>query len=299
MINLEQYLYERKSFINNQLNKLMPLASTFPSIIHEAMRYSIFAGGKRLRPILTMASAETFGCSYKNASVYKTACAIELIHTYTLVHDDLPAIDNDDYRRGNLTCHKKYDEATAILAGDALLTFAFEILSSIKIEENDSNITPFKNIYYIAKCIGSQGVIGGQVIDIMSEDKIIDEETLKYIHSNKTAELFKAAIVSGGVLGGCDQRELTALENFAYYFGLAFQISDDILDIEGSTAEIGKNTGSDLKNKKATYPSLYGMEKSKDLAQKSILNAVETLETLGNKADILKAITSYTIARSG
>lgn len=297
-MNLEKYLQEKKSFIDKQLDELLPSASTFPNIIHEAMRYSIFAGGKRLRPILTIASAETCGGDFRNASVYKTACAIELIHTYTLIHDDLPAIDNDDYRRGQLTCHKKFDEATAILAGDALLTQAFELLSSIETEEGNAKFASLKNIHYIAKCIGSQGVIGGQVIDIISEDKTVDEESLEYIHFKKTAELFKAAIISGGVLEGCDQKELTALENFANYYGLAFQITDDILDIEGNSEKMGKNIGSDLKNKKATYPSLYGIEKSKDMARSALLKAMESLVIFGEKADTLKAIASYTINRS-
>ncbi|MDK2986401.1 MAG: geranylgeranyl diphosphate synthase, type [Clostridia bacterium] len=295
-MDLQLYLQEKRNYINSVLDKILPPETTYPESIHKAMRYSVFAGGKRLRPILTIAAAEACGGSADN--VIEAACALELIHTYTLIHDDLPAMDDDDYRRGKLTCHKVFGEAIAILAGDALLTYAFQILARASLENKVNNNINLENILYIAKSVGSQGLIGGQVVDLESENKSLNEDILNYIHKNKTAALFKAAIKTGGVVAGANEEMLAALDDYAQFYGLAFQITDDILDIEGDSKEIGKSVGSDEKNNKLTYPSLYGIEKSKTMAEDNINKAIESLAIFGTKAEALCEIAKYTLKRT-
>lgn len=236
--------------VDKALNEYLPAAEVYPSTIHEAMRYSVFAGGKRLRPILTIAAAEAVGGSMEQ--VMPVACALELIHTYSLVHDDLPAMDNDDFRRGRPTNHKVYGEAMAILVGDALLTQAFEVIAgtAVKVSPDKVNQVTLE----IARAAGSLGLIGGQVVDTLSEDQVIDGQVLEYIHRHKTGALFRVAVRAGAILSGASAEELAALTTYAEQMGLAFQIKDDLLDIEGDEAKIGKPVGSDVKNKKPPIP---------------------------------------------
>ncbi len=290
--DLKKYLKRQQELVNNSLDGFLSEEKQYPSEIHTAMRYSVFAGGKRLRPILTIAAAEAVGG--KAEEVIKAACAIELIHTYSLIHDDLPAMDNDDYRRGKLTCHKAYGEALAILAGDALLTYAFEMLADI-----DSSKHTLRVIKEIAQAAGSRGMIGGQVIDILSENNLRGNasEALDYIHAHKTGALFRAAIRSGGLLAGAEEKQLTSLTSYARCFGLAFQITDDILDVEGNSDELGKPVGSDEKNKKLTYPAIYGLEVSRKMAADNIKEALEQISIFGVKALPLVSIAQYTLSR--
>ncbi|AEF94944.1 Polyprenyl synthetase [Desulfotomaculum nigrificans CO-1-SRB] len=279
--------------VDKALNEYLPAAEVYPSTIHEAMRYSVFAGGKRLRPILTIAAAEAVGGSMEQ--VMPVACALELIHTYSLVHDDLPAMDNDDFRRGRPTNHKVYGEAMAILVGDALLTQAFEVIAgtAVKVSPDKVNQVTLE----IARAAGSLGLIGGQVVDTLSEDQVIDGQVLEYIHRHKTGALFRVAVRAGAILSGASAEELAALTTYAEQMGLAFQIKDDLLDIEGDEAKIGKPVGSDVKNKKATYPALYGLEKAREMAARAAAEAVAALEIFGPKAEFLRSIMHFIINR--
>jgi geranylgeranyl diphosphate synthase type II len=243
--------------INNRLHTYLNIK--YPDIISEAMRYSVFAGGKRVRPTLALLSTKALGSDFNKTIPF--ACALEMIHAYSLIHDDLPAMDNDDYRRGKLTNHKVYGEAVAILAGDALLNTAYEIMTDYALESVDIN--SLKAMSKIAKASGIDGMIGGQVVDILSDGKIIEKEILTYIHENKTAALIKAAMASGAIMAGADDEIVRQFELSGYYLGMAFQIKDDILDVEGNASELGKSIGSDAKNHKNTYVSLYGMERAK------------------------------------
>ncbi|WP_250227640.1 polyprenyl synthetase family protein [Anaeropeptidivorans aminofermentans] len=243
--------------INNRLYTYLDIK--YPDIISEAMRYSVFAGGKRVRPALALLSTKALGSDFNKTIPF--ACALEMIHAYSLIHDDLPAMDNDDYRRGKLTNHKVYGEAVAILAGDALLNTAYEIMTDYALESVDIN--SLKAMSKIAKASGIDGMIGGQVVDILSDGKIIEKEILTYIHENKTAALIKAAMASGAIMAGADDEIVRQFELSGYYLGMAFQIKDDILDVEGNASELGKSIGSDAKNHKNTYVSLYGMERAK------------------------------------
>ncbi len=243
--------------INNRLHTYLDIK--YPDIISEAMRYSVFAGGKRVRPTLALLSTKALGSDFNKTIPF--ACALEMIHAYSLIHDDLPAMDNDDYRRGKLTNHKVYGEAVAILAGDALLNTAYEIMTDYALESVDIN--SLKAMSKIAKASGIDGMIGGQVVDILSDGKIIEKEILTYIHENKTAALIKAAMASGAIMAGADDEIVRQFELSGYYLGMAFQIKDDILDVEGNASELGKSIGSDAKNHKNTYVSLYGMERAK------------------------------------
>jgi geranylgeranyl diphosphate synthase type II len=243
--------------INNRLYTYLDIK--YPDIISEAMRYSVFAGGKRVRPTLALLSTKALGSDFNKTIPF--ACALEMIHAYSLIHDDLPAMDNDDYRRGKLTNHKVYGEAVAILAGDALLNIAYEIMTDYALESVDIN--SLKAMSKIAKASGIDGMIGGQVVDILSDGKIIEKEILTYIHENKTAALIKAAMASGAIMAGADDEIVRQFELSGYYLGMAFQIKDDILDVEGNASELGKSIGSDAKNHKNTYVSLYGMERAK------------------------------------
>ena len=258
-----------------------------------AMEYSLMAGGKRLRPILLMAAADAVnGTGEKFLTV---ATSIEMIHTYSLIHDDLPAMDNDDYRRGKLTNHKVFGEATAILAGDALLTLAFEVMTR---QENISAEILLKVVQEMSTAAGASGMVGGQSIDLESENKKIDMATLQKMHLGKTGALFKAAIRSGAILAGANSHQLDALTIYAEKFGLAFQITDDILDVTGDEKNLGKPTGSDAKNNKSTYVSLTSLETAKNLAQKAVDDAVEALKDFGAEADFLRELVKYLIGRN-
>lgn len=293
--SVEQKIKDRIQLINNALDQFMPRADLNPAIIHEAMLYSVNAGGKRLRPLLVLASAEAVGGDYKKA--VEAACALELIHTYSLIHDDLPSMDDDDYRRGKLTSHKVYGESIAILAGDALLTLAFELLAEVEKSAGLSGAAISMIIKEVAVAAGSRGMIGGQVTDILSENKEIDAHILHYIHSHKTGALFKASVRIGALIGGSSETELQDLTEFAEQFGVAFQITDDILDVEGDSEKLGKAVGSDERKKKSTYPSIFGIEKSRRLAAEAVDHALKSLTCFGEKADILRYFAGYLINR--
>lgn len=290
--NLEKYLTGKNSLINQRLEELLAKKDDYPKSLHSAMRYSLFAGGKRLRPVLTLAACEAVGGPVEAA--LNTACAIECIHTYSLIHDDLPALDNDDLRRGAPTCHKAYGEAVAILAGDALLTAAFEIIG--KTEGVDKGAV-LSALVEVARAAGSTGMIGGQVIDIESEGKDIPLPVLEYIHIHKTGELILASVKCGALLGGDKEAEVESLVKYARAVGLAFQIADDILDVEGSADELGKAVGGDEKKGKATYPALVGLAESKKRAKELVDIAITALAGFGEKAEPLRAVARYVTAR--
>lgn len=294
-MDLKQYLAERCKIVDEALERYLPPEDELPTSIHKAMRYSIFAGGKRVRPILMIAASDAVGGSVDN--VLPAACAMEMIHTYSLIHDDLPAMDDDDFRRGRPTNHKVFGEAVAILAGDALLTEAFILLSTNR-HSNASPQAVLAVINEIARAAGSRGMVGGQVVDMESEGKKdIDLPLVQYIHTHKTGALIKASVKAGGILGGADERSLSALNRYGEAIGLAFQIADDILDIVGTTEEIGKDAGSDQARGKATYPSVIGLSDSKRRAAELLDLALEELAIFDEKADPLREIAKYVIAR--
>lgn len=279
-------------FINQYLEKYLPKDETYQKLIFEAMRYSVFAGGKRLRPILMMGAYETLG-GKDLKSIMPFVCAIEMIHTYSLIHDDLPAMDNDDYRRGKLTNHKVYGDGIAVLAGDALLNYAYELMLNAVNNAND-----LKAVKIIAHCSGIYGMIGGQVVDLESEHKQIDKDTLLFIQENKTAALIQAALKSGAVLADADEKTQTLFEQAGYNLGIAFQIQDDILDVEGNQNILGKTINSDLKNEKATFVSIYGLEKSKQLQNQYSNRAIEIFSLFNDNSCFLVELTKYLTTRN-
>lgn len=286
-------LQERKTFIDEQLNKILPEETEYPDIIFKAMRYSVFAGGKRLRPILLLESNRLFGGKKEDASVF--ACAIEMIHTYSLIHDDLPALDNDNFRRGRLTSHKAFGESIAILAGDALLNYAYEIMAAEVCQNSMSGSA--KAMEYIAKGAGIRGMIAGQIVDVINEKRETDKKTLDYINENKTSALIQAALKAGGVLGGANEDSIDILNEAGKRIGMAFQIQDDILDVTGTMAETGKAVLSDEKNFKTTYVSLFGVEKSMEFVERLSNEAIEMLESFGERSKFLVELTKYLIYR--
>lgn len=295
-MDLKQYLKERCQLVDAALDRYLPREDELPVSLHKAMRYSVFAGGKRVRPILMLAACETVGGTVTQA--LPAACAMEMIHTYSLVHDDLPAMDDDDFRRGNPTNHKVFGEAVAILAGDALLTQAFVLLSSSK---NLSLVPPeqlLAVVQEISRCAGSHGMVGGQVVDMESEgSREIDLATVQYIHTHKTGALIKASVKAGAILGGADEASLAALTSYGEAVGLAFQIADDVLDIEGTTEQLGKDAGSDQARGKATYPAIMGLTESKRRANELVGMALKSLAAFDEKAEPLREIARYIIAR--
>ena len=274
------------------LDRLMPGGNVQPPSIHTAMRYSVQAGGKRVRPILCLESARIF--SPDTAPVLPVACALEFIHTYSLIHDDLPALDNDDLRRGKPTCHKKFGEATAILAGDALLTLAFETLANAPIE-------PGRRVAILAHVAASagtvDGMVGGQVADLEAEGRAIQPAELEYIHRSKTAALIRASLVAGAIAGGADEENVARLKRFGETIGWAFQVVDDILDVEESSASLGKTAGKDAAQKKATYPGLYGLETSRAFAKELESRAMAELEPYGPRAARLRELADLIVHR--
>lgn len=296
-LNLKNYLKQKEDIINKALDSLLPKEDEFPQRLHKAMRYSVFAGGKRIRPILVIAAAEVFGKT--SISVINIACAVEMIHTYSLIHDDLPAIDNDDLRRGMPTCHKVFGEALAILAGDALLTKAFQVMSnqSHGSQAEVGGRSPLQVIYEIAKAAGSTGMVGGQVVDIESEGKDVEFPVLEYIHIHKTGELILASCKAGAIMANADDRGFEAITKYAEAVGLAFQIADDILDVEGTKEDVGKNVGGDVKKGKAAYPAILGIEESKKRARELASLAIASLKDFDEKAEPLRAIARYIVER--
>jgi geranylgeranyl diphosphate synthase type II len=292
---LHSYLAARRELVQEALEKSLPPEESYPPAIHRAMRYSLFAGGKRLRPILVLAAGEAAGSLL--APLLPAACAVELIHTYSLIHDDLPAMDNDDYRRGRLTCHKVYGEAIAILAGDALLTQAFAVLSQVP-----DGIAParvLQAVTELALAAGSQGLIGGQVVDMEAEERPVALETVNYIHSHKTGSLIRACLRLGGIMGGADAEQLALLARYGETLGMAFQIMDDILDIEGDFSTMGKAGGVDAARGKATYPACLGLEKARGAAGQLCNEAQDIASTLGAAAEPLRLIAGYVLNRQG
>ncbi len=295
-MQLNDYLQERQKLINEELDRYLPAAEEFPQTLHRAVRYSVFAGGKRLRPILVMAGAESLGKDKE--LVLPTACAFEFIHTYSLIHDDLPAMDDDDLRRGKPTCHKVYGEAMAILAGDALLTKAFEVISENLSVPGVTAGAVARVVKIAAVGAGCAGMVGGQVADLEAEGQPADKDKMLCIHNYKTGALFRASLQAGAVLAGGGEQEIAALDKYAEYFGLAFQITDDILDIEGEVAVLGKPVGSDEKNRKATYPALYGLEQSYRMAEENVAKAVDALRYFSDRAEPLRQLARFLLTRS-
>lgn len=291
-----QEIGKKRKYMDKCLRKYMPDENTHPPVIHQAMNYAIFNGGKRLRPIMVLEGARLAAANPE--SVVLTACALEMIHSYSLVHDDLPAMDDDDIRRGKPTCHKVFGEANAILTGDALLTGAFELIAQNGLVEGISPINVNHVISEVAKAVGSRGMVGGQVIDLDAEEKDIDFTTLRKLHLLKTGELFKAALRAGAILGNMDEESLDALTDYAFNFGLAFQITDDILDVNGNQSELGKPVGSDGKNNKTTYVTLFGIEESKRLAEQSVEKCIEKMAVFGDEAGFLRRLANFTLHRN-
>lgn len=293
---LEHYLERQRQRVEVALDQFLPTTASYPPRLMEAMRYSVFAGGKRLRPILVLAAAEALGGDAEK--VLPAAGALEYIHTYSMIHDDLPAMDDDDYRRGKLTNHKVYGEAMAILAGDALLTHAFEVLSGPPLTDYFSAALLQQVSYRVARASGSFGMIGGQVMDIDSEGKQASLEVLEYIHRHKTAALITAAVTTGGILGGGTAAQVRALERYGHDVGWAFQIADDLLDVEGDAATIGKQVGRDAALEKVTYPGLLGIEPSRQRATELMQQGIAALADLGPQAERLRQIAAYIVARN-
>lgn len=282
------------NYIETLLNEYMPKEEGYQQTVIQAMNYSLKAGGKRLRPILTLESCKIVGGKEEDAIPF--AVAIEMIHTYSLIHDDLPALDNDDLRRGKPTNHKVFGEAMATLAGDALLNHAFEIMLSSSIDKKDAN-KYLKAINEVAKHAGIYGMIGGQVVDVESENKIIDKDKLDFIHLNKTAAMIIGCMRAGAIIGGASEEELEKVTKYGKNIGLSFQIVDDILDITGDEAKLGKPIGSDIENSKSTYPSLLGLEKSRQIARQLIDEGKSSIDDLSSEIDFLNQLGDYIISR--
>lgn len=292
-MDIKAYMAEVRSITDARLHQLLPAENLYPEVIHQAMAYSVFAGGKRFRPVLCLAACEAVGGSRQQA--LDGACAMECIHTYSLIHDDLPGMDDDDYRRGKLTNHKVFGEGMAILAGDALLTYAFEILSNLDDGSNSAQILQI--IKEVSRASGTDGMIGGQVVDIVSEQVEPTADLLNYIHNHKTGALIVASVRMGAILGGASDEQLAALTQYARQLGLAFQITDDILDVVGDASKIGKPVGSDEKNEKATFPALYGLEQSRLMAEQAVAAAVKAVKPFGQQGEILVQLAQYLLSR--
>ncbi len=290
--NLTDYLTTRREWVETALDAA--IVTTYPETIYESMRYSLMAGGKRLRPILCLASCELAGGTIDQAM--PTACALEMVHTMSLIHDDLPAMDDDDYRRGQLTNHKVYGEDIAVLAGDALLAYAFQVVA-----QQTPNVPAERILDVIArlgKAVAATGLVGGQVIDLESEGKHIPLETLEFIHKHKTGALLEVSVVSGGLLAGADETMVARLTQYSYDIGLAFQIVDDILDVTATSEELGKTAGKDIAAAKATYPSLLGLDESRRRADTLVDSAKQQLSVYGCAAAPLLALADYITRRT-
>lgn len=298
--DLQRYLKTRKDQVDQFLDHLLSPTESCPKTLHQAMRYSLFPGGKRLRPILVIAAFEACG-GRRSKWLLPVAGALELIHTYSLIHDDLPAMDNDDLRRGRPTHHKVFGEAMAILAGDALLTLAFQLMTPARPGRQPTirpiNVRLLQIIHEISRASGCAGMVGGQAADILSTGQPADASTLEYIHRHKTAALIRASVRSGAILAGASPRQLRAMTCYGESIGLAFQIMDDILDVEGNREEMGKDTHGDQSKGKLTYPRLYGLDRSKDKARSLIDQAIRDLAPLGAKAMPLIQLAEYCTER--
>jgi geranylgeranyl diphosphate synthase type II len=295
MFDLKNYIEIKSQAVNDTLAQMLQTSQP-DETISKAMKYSLMAGGKRIRPVLCLAASEAVGGRPKDAM--RAACALEMVHTYSLIHDDLPAMDDDELRRGKPTCHVAFGEATAILAGDALLTMAFEILASVPFENGDQADKWLQVIQIIASSAGSRGMIQGQMLDIAAEGSQLNVDDLESIHRLKTGALIEASLQCGALLAEADKDQQRLLKTYARNIGLAFQVTDDILNVEGNPALMGKAVGTDRLNKKNTYPSLLGLDASKQFAQKLIRLALQALEVFDNKAEPLRALATYIIERN-
>lgn len=294
-MNIAAYLERKRIDVDQFLDLVAPPSVTPPTTLHEGMRYSLLAGGKRIRPILTIAAAEAIGAAAPG--LMPVACSLEFIHTYSLIHDDLPSMDNDDFRRGKPTNHKVYGEAMAILSGDALLTMAFDIISRPDLMKGCDPARQIRIIQELAFGSGTLGMVGGQVFDIQAENKDIDLDTLQTIHKHKTGMLIRAAVRMGAIAAGANDRQLDDLTGYAEDIGLAFQIADDVLNVTGTREELGKNPNTDAERGKKTYPTFHGVEGAKKLADDCVTRAINRLSSLGPSADPLREIARYITAR--
>lgn len=289
---LQEFLEDSTQAVNQALDRFLPPGKTPPRTMHEAMRYSLFAGGKRMRPALCLAAAAA--CGGEAEAAMPLACAVECIHTYSLIHDDLPAMDNDDYRRGKLTNHKVYGEGIAVLAGDALLTQAFEIAAQCR---SWPRYPHAQVILELARASGSLQLIAGQVADLEAEGKKVTEKQLRYIHERKTSALLCCAVRLGGMSANCSSRQLEALTDFGYNVGLAFQVIDDILDVTQTTEKLGKTAGKDTQAAKATYPSIVGLAKSRQIAERLTTKAFSSLKMFKGRAMALEGLAEFLLKR--
>ena len=291
-VNFKAEWKKRADLVEEALLRELKKAPAYDATLERSMEYSLMAGGKRLRPVLLMAAADAVGKD--GAAFLTTGCAIEMIHTYSLIHDDLPAMDNDDYRRGKPTNHRVFGDGIAVLAGDALLTLAFEVMLR---QEGAAPETLVTVVSEMSRAAGPYGMVGGQVLDLEGEGRRLDLAALRKIHMGKTGALFCAAIRSGAILAGAKEEELAALTLYAERFGLAFQITDDILDVTGDEAAIGKPVGSDVRNEKATYVTLTSLEEAKKLAEDAVDEAVEALDIFGERAAFLRDLALFLLGR--
>jgi len=294
-VDIQVYLDTQRNRVDGFLEKVLPSPTIEPAVLYQSMGYSLLAGGKRIRPILVIAAAQAFG--YDKDDMLPLAAALECVHTYSLIHDDLPAMDNDDYRRGRLTNHKVYGEGLAILAGDGLLTMAFELCS---LEGNGNSFSSEQQLAILrelARGSGHQGMVGGQVMDIQAENQEIDLSHLQRIHAYKTGRLIRAAVRIGGIIGGATSAQLEAITDYADDIGLAFQIADDVLNMVGNREVLGKDAGTDEKRGKKTYPSFFGVEGARQLGEQGVERAISRLNGFGPSADPLRQIASYIMAR--
>ncbi len=306
MPDLSTYLDKQRAIVDAELERQLPPADTYPASIHEAVRYSVFAGGKRLRPILCLEAGRLF--EGPEPALLRLGCAIEMIHTYSLIHDDLPALDNDDLRRGLPTSHKAFGEATAILAGDALLTLAFETMATLGSiagsEDSTGSRVPNPSavvavIYEVARAVGTRdGMVGGQVMDLEASANGGDAKTLEYIHKAKTGAFLRASLRSGALCAGADGADVERISIYGERIGLAFQIADDLLDVLGSREALGKEVGKDGHHKKITYPAIHGIANSQKIAARLVREASETLEIYGSKAARLRDLAHFLVERT-
>jgi geranylgeranyl diphosphate synthase type II len=291
-MDLKAYLRDKRALVDEALRSVFPEPQGFASDVVRAMTYSLFAGGKRLRPILCIGGAEAVG--KEGRTILPFACGLELIHTYSLIHDDLPVMDNDDLRRGKPTSHKVFGEALALLAGDGLLTEAFRLMADTRGADPRALL---KVIRLVGSAAGYQGMVGGQVVDIQSEGKPVDSSLVNFIHSHKTGALIHASVTSGAILGEGTEEQVNAISSYGEKIGLAFQIADDILDVEGDSKTMGKSVGGDARKKKITFPAAVGLQKAKEIQSRLVQEALGALKAFDEKADPLRSLAVYIIER--
>lgn len=294
-MELEAYLTERREVVNRALDRLLPPVDSLEKTVVEAMRYSLLAGGKRIRPILCLAGAEAVGGTYEPYVYF--ACAIEMIHSYSLIHDDLPAMDDDDFRRGLPTSHKRFGEGAAILAGDGLLTEAFSVMTKHSLHRGVDCDRLLEATNLVANAAGYRGMVGGQMVDLEAEGTQPTLEVVEYMHSTKTAALVRASVAGGAILAGGDEPTVSALLRYGYYLGMAFQIRDDLLNVTGDSRILGKPVGNDEESGKATFPALLGIEASRKSEEKMVHESIASLSNLDGRSDPLRALAVYLLNR--